>query len=165
MMHRKALAAVVLASALFAVHHFAAGPGVAQQPRVFGPVQQPSGFGVRKAGLIWDPNDVRAVVDSFLTRPSEASEAATVQVLNGTAVSGLASRVSGDLERAGFTLSAPGNAPANNLPKTVVYDITGRPRTSRRLAKQLGAELRQGAPEGVTTSADVVVVVGADQAK
>jgi LCP family protein required for cell wall assembly len=115
--------------------------------------------------LIWDPNDVRAVVDSFLTRPSEASEAATVQVLNGTAVSGLASRVSGELERAGFTLSAPGNAPVTDVPKTIVYDRTGKPRTSRRLSKQLGAELRQGAPEGVTTSADIVVVVGQDAAK
>jgi polyisoprenyl-teichoic acid--peptidoglycan teichoic acid transferase len=115
--------------------------------------------------LIWDPNDVRAVVDSFLTRPSEASEAAKVQVLNGTAVGGLAGRVSGELERAGFVLIAPGNAPATDLPKTIVYDLTGKPRTSRRLAKQLGAELRQGAPEGVTSAADIVVVVGQDQAK
>ena len=115
--------------------------------------------------LIWDPNDVRAVVNSFLTRPSEASEAAMVQVLNGTAVSGLASRVSGELERAGFTLIAPGNAPATDLPKTIVYDLTGNPRTSRRLAQQLGAELRQGAPEGLASTADIVVVVGGDQAK
>lgn len=115
--------------------------------------------------LIWDPNDIRAVVDSFLTRPTEAGEVATVQVLNGTAVSGLASRVSGDLERAGFTLIAPGNAPATDIPKTIIYDLTGKPRTSRRLAQQLGAELRRGAPEGVTTSADIVVMVGGDQAK
>jgi LCP family protein required for cell wall assembly len=115
--------------------------------------------------LIWDPNDVRVVMDSFLTRPSEAAEAATVQVLNGTAVSGLASRVSGDLERAGFRLIAPGNAPAGDMSKTIVYDLTGKPRTSRRLAQQLGAELRQGAPDGVTTTADIVVVAGQDAAK
>jgi LCP family protein required for cell wall assembly len=115
--------------------------------------------------LIWDPNDIRAVVDQFLTRPSEASEAATVQVLNGTAVGGLAGRVSGELERAGFTLIAPGNAPAGDIPQTVVYDLTGKPRTSRRLASQLGAQLRQGAPEGVTSAADIVVVVGQDAAK
>jgi LCP family protein required for cell wall assembly len=115
--------------------------------------------------LIWDPNDVRAVVDAFLTRPSEASEAATVQVLNGTEVSGLAGRMSGEIERAGFTLIAPGNAPSAGAQKTVVYDLTGKPRTSRRLAKLLGAELRQGAPEGVTSAADIVVIVGKDQAK
>ncbi|MEO7908370.1 MAG: LCP family protein, partial [Roseiflexaceae bacterium] len=117
------------------------------------------------SNLIWDTTDIRAVVDSFLTRPSEASETATVQVLNGTAVGGLASRVSADLERAGFTLTASSNAPATDLPKTIVYDITGKPRTSRRLAQQLSAELRQGAPEGVVTNADIVVIVGQDGAK
>ena len=115
--------------------------------------------------LIWDANDIRAVVDAFLKRPSEADEAATVQVLNGTAVAGLASRVSAELERAGFTLIAPGNAPATDLPKTIVYDITGKTRTSKRLAKQLGAELRQGAPDGIATSADIVVIVGQAAAK
>lgn len=115
--------------------------------------------------LIWDPNDIRAVVDQFLTRPNEASEAATVQVLNGTSVGGLAGRVSGELERAGFTLIAPGNAPAGDVPQTVVYDLTGKPRTSRRLASQLGAQLRQGPPEGVTSAADIVVVVGQNAAK
>lgn len=117
------------------------------------------------SNLIWDPNDIRVVVDSFLARPSEAVEAATVQVLNGTAMSGLASRVSADLERAGFTLIAPGNAPATDAPKTIVYDITGKARTSKRLAQQLGAELRQGAPEGAAANADIVVVVGQDGAK
>jgi LCP family protein required for cell wall assembly len=115
--------------------------------------------------LIWDPNDVRAVVDTFLTQPSEAAEAATVQVLNGTDVSGLAGRVSGDLARAGFTLSAPGNARATGAEKTVVYDITGKPRTGRRVAQVLRAELRRGAPEGVDSAADIVVIVGKDQAK
>jgi polyisoprenyl-teichoic acid--peptidoglycan teichoic acid transferase len=115
--------------------------------------------------LIWDANDVRAVVDSFLTRPSEASEAATVQVLNGTSVSGLAGRISNELELQGFTLIAAGNAPSTDLPTTIVYDLTNKPRTSKRLATQLGAELRPGAPEGVTTSADIVVVLGRDQAK
>jgi polyisoprenyl-teichoic acid--peptidoglycan teichoic acid transferase len=115
--------------------------------------------------LIWEANDVRAVVDSFLTRPSEASEAATVQVLNGTAVSGLAGRISNELELQGFTLIAAGNAPSTDFPTTIVYDLTGKPRTSKRLAAQLGAELHQGAPEGVATSADIVVVLGGDQAK
>jgi hypothetical protein len=72
--------------------------------------------------------------------------------------------VSGELERAGFTLIAPGNAPAAGAPKTIVYDLAGKPRTSRRLARQLGAELRQGPPDGVSSAADIVVIVGQDQA-
>jgi LCP family protein required for cell wall assembly len=113
--------------------------------------------------LIWDPNDVRAVVDAFLTRPSEVSEAASVQVLNGTDVGGLAGRVSVRLEQDGFTMMPAGNAPTTDVPKTVVYDLKGKPRTSRRLAETLHAELRQGAPpDGVVGDADIVVILGKD---
>ncbi len=114
------------------------------------------------ADLVWEPNDVRAVVDAFLTRPSEANEAARVQVLNGTGVDGLAGRATGEIERAGFTVIPAGDAPAADVPRTVVYDLTGKPRTSRRLTQLLGAQLVQGAPAGVTTDADIVVVLGKD---
>ncbi len=68
--------------------------------------------------------DVRVVVDGFLRRPSEAAEAATVQVLNGTDIGGLATRVGLELEKAGFTIITAGNAPATDNPgKTVVYDL------------------------------------------
>ena len=115
--------------------------------------------------LVWDPNDVRKVVDTFLTRPTEASEAATVQVLNATETSGLAGRKSLELEQAGFTMVPAGNAPFSDAPKTLVYDVTGKPRTSQRVARQLNAELRQGAPEGIAPAADIVVVLGADAAQ
>jgi polyisoprenyl-teichoic acid--peptidoglycan teichoic acid transferase len=113
--------------------------------------------------LIWDPNDVRGVVDAFLTRPSEAAEQATVQVLNGTETSGLAGRVSLELDQAGFSMAPPGNAPSTDAATTIVYDVTGKPRTSRRLANLLKAELRRGAPPGITSTADIVVIAGSDQ--
>lgn len=115
--------------------------------------------------LIWDPNDVRKLVDALLTRPSEANEAATVQVLNGTAVGGLAGRKSLELEQAGFTMVPAGNAPNTDATQTIVYDVTGKPRTSQRVAGLLGAELRQGAPEGVVPAADIIVVLGTDAAR
>jgi LCP family protein required for cell wall assembly len=111
--------------------------------------------------LIWDPNDVRAVVDAFLTRPSEASEAASVQVLNGAGASGLAGQVTIELEQAGFMVIPADNAPAD-AEQTVVYDVTGKPRTAARLARQLGASVQPGAPDGVSSPADIVVVLGAD---
>jgi hypothetical protein len=44
-----------------------------------------------------------------------------------------------------------------------VYDLTGKPQTSRRLAETLGADLRRGAaPEGVESQADIVVILGND---
>jgi LCP family protein required for cell wall assembly len=113
--------------------------------------------------LIWNPGEVSAVVDSFLTRPSEADEAATVQVLNGTDTGGLAGRKSTELEQAGFTVIPAGNTPASDVQKTVVYDLTGKPQTSRRLAETLGADVRRGPPpEGVESPADIVVILGND---
>jgi LCP family protein required for cell wall assembly len=129
-----------------------------------GPETAPS-FQEDGSDLIWDQNELAGVVDSFLTRPSEASEVARVQVLNGTGVGGLAGRVSLRLEQAGFTMLPPDNAPASDAQKTVVYDVRGKPRTSRRLAEELGAELRAGPPpEGVASEADIVVVLGQDAA-
>ncbi|GAB4202733.1 MAG: LCP family protein [Roseiflexaceae bacterium] len=112
--------------------------------------------------LIWSEAGIRAALDAWLTRPSEAAEAARVQVLNGTGVGGLAGRVTGELEGAGFTVLRAADAPSTDVQRTTVYDLGGKPRTSRRLADLLKAELRQGAPEGVTTEADIVVVLGRD---
>lgn len=113
--------------------------------------------------LIWDPEGVRAVVAAFLTRTSAADEQATVQVLNGTGVDGLAGRVSTELEQAGFTVIPAGNAPNSNASQTVVYDLTDKPHTSRRLAETLGAALQRGPlPAGATSSADIVIVLGQD---
>jgi LCP family protein required for cell wall assembly len=116
--------------------------------------------------LIWDPAGVRAVVETFLTRPSEAGEAARVQVLNGTGRAGLAREISGRLEQEGFTVLPAANAPSSDVPATIVYDITGKPLTSRRLAGLLGAELRRGAPPaGVVSEADIVVILGQNAAR
>ena len=130
-----------------------------------GPETAPN-FQADGSDLIWDRNELAGVVDNFLTRPSESSEMARVQVLNGTDVGGLAGRVSLRLEQAGFTMLPPGNAPASDAQKTVVYDLRGKPRTSRRLANELGAELRAGPPpEGVASEADIVVILGQDTAR
>lgn len=116
--------------------------------------------------LVWNPDDVRAVVDRFLVLPNEASEAARVQVFNGTGVSGLANRMTIQVEQAGFTVLVAANAPATDVQQTIVYDAHDKPRTSRRLAKLLGAVVRQGAPpDGIVSTADVVVVLGHDLAK
>ena len=113
--------------------------------------------------LIWSPDDIHAVVGAFLTPPSEANEAARVQVLNGTGVGGLAGRVTGRLEQAGFIVIPAADAPTTDVQKTIVYDLKGKPRTSRRLADLLHAELREGPPpEGVASEADIVVILGQD---
>jgi LCP family protein required for cell wall assembly len=112
--------------------------------------------------FIWDAEGVRAVVREWLAPPDETAEQARIQVLNGTGVSGLARKVSGELESAGFTIVPAGDAPRADVARTVVYDVTGKPATARRLAQALGAEVRRSLPEGITSAADIVVVLGQD---
>jgi hypothetical protein len=51
------------------------------------------------------------------------------------------------------------------MPDTIVYDVTGKPATARRLATLLRAEIRRGAPDGVNPTVDIIVVLGRDQVK
>ena len=88
-----------------------------------------------------------------------------MQVLNGTGVNGLAGQISGDLESDGFTIIPASDAPTTDVQQTIVYDVNGnKPRTSRRLANTLNADMRQGTPDGVTSTADIVVILGFDVA-
>jgi LCP family protein required for cell wall assembly len=117
--------------------------------------------------LIWDATELRALVERLFTRPSLASENATVQVLNGTGRAGLGRRVSGELENAGYRVIVAADAPpqpdGTPYPRTVVYDAAGKPLTARRVASLFGAELQSGPPpNGAASSADVVVILGLD---
>ena len=119
------------------------------------------------SNLVWSDAGIGAAVEALLSRPSAVpieAEQATVQVLNGTDISGLANTVSFDLEDRGFTVTTPGNAPVN-VERTVVYDTSGKPQTARAVAAVFRATVVQGAPEGVVSPADIVVVVGPDAAK
>ncbi|MCX7791675.1 MAG: LCP family protein [Chloroflexaceae bacterium] len=117
------------------------------------------------SNLVFEPAAVQAVLDQWQRPPSEAAERAAVQVFNGTDVPGLARSVSLDLERAGFRVLAPDNAPFT-VERTVVYNPTNHPATSRRVARTLGAELVHGPPPaGLTSAAQVVVILGADAAE
>jgi LCP family protein required for cell wall assembly len=116
--------------------------------------------------LIWSQQGITSAVSALNTPPGEASEDAKVQVLNGTSVSGLAGTVSLQLEKAGFTIVPADNAPTSDVQKTIVYDVTGKPSTSRRLGRALNAQVQNGPlPEGVVSQADIVVVLGKDAAK
>lgn len=127
----------------------------------------PEFVGVSQVGtnLLWDPAGIDERVDAFLTRPSEASEAATVQVFNGTGVSGLAGNMTSELEQVGFAVTVAADAPPGDYPQTIVYDRHNKPLTSRRLAERIDAEVVAAEPPpGLVSNADIVVVIGADRA-
>jgi LCP family protein required for cell wall assembly len=115
------------------------------------------------SNLLWDPAGIGALVDRLISPPSIADEAALVQVFNGTAVGGLAAKVSFELESVGFRMVPPGNAPSSDYPRTIVYNQGDKPITAQALAQRLGAELRGGPlPEGLFSDADIVLVLGAN---
>jgi len=70
-----------------------------------------------------------------------------------------------ELEAAGFRILVPDNAPEGDYPRTTVYDVAGKPATSRRLAKTLNAVVVPGAAPGLPSQADLVVILGADAGK
>ncbi len=52
------------------------------------------------------------------------TEKASIEVLNGTWINGLASEVALDLEKYGFNIIRTGNAGRQNFEKSVIYDLT-----------------------------------------
>lgn len=111
--------------------------------------------------LIWDRDGVRALLDTLLTPPKEATEQALVQVFNGTQISGLAGTVTNELDRAGFRITIADNAPPGSYPRTIVYNVKGKLRTAKRVAETLHAEVvNTPPPEGIISTADIVVVLG-----
>ncbi|HST37984.1 MAG TPA: LytR C-terminal domain-containing protein, partial [Conexibacter sp.] len=97
-----------------------------------------------------------------------------VTVLNGTGVTGLASRVLGELTAAGYPEGAAADAGDSARTVTVVEYRNGREAYARAVARTLGlsddaidaiqpsSETACAAPTGSCT-ADVVVTVGADR--
>jgi LCP family protein required for cell wall assembly len=110
--------------------------------------------------LIWQKSDIETLVQKLLRGPT--AEVARIQVFNGTTTTGLASKISSELEQQRLTIIPAGDAPRDDIPRTIVYNAHNTPRTARRVADLLHAELRDGVPDGIASEADVIVVLGAD---
>jgi LCP family protein required for cell wall assembly len=76
-------------------------------------------------------------------------ERATVEVLNGTWVNGLASQAAVDLEKYGFTVSRVGNCSQQKFNRSMIYDLTyGEKMNSLEILKEkTGAEVSFGLPD------------------
>jgi LCP family protein required for cell wall assembly len=99
--------------------------------------------------------------------PIAPAEGATVQVLNGAAVEGVAGNVTEYLRVRGFAMGEPETV-TSPYPHTMIIDYSGRPETRRALAQTLGiapqyvldAPGPDAPPQG--SNVDIVVVLGAD---
>jgi hypothetical protein len=85
----------------------------------------------------------------------------TVQVLNGTSTTGLASTVTGQLKKAGYSMKTPGNV--NTANKTTIYYQKGYKAEADYLKRR---RLKDAvvAPAPSNFSANLTVVLGTDYA-
>ena len=111
-----------------------------------------------------DYSQIQTYVAQHMSNDPVVKEAATVDVLNGSGVSGAAKTVAKELETKKFTVGTTANAPANIADKVEIYDLSSgkMPKTSAALAKLYGVKVQTGALSGYSTSDDAsfVVVVG-----
>jgi len=95
---------------------------------------------------------------------SQTESVARIQVFNGARVGGLARRVSDQLAAVGFTTDVPGDAP-ELITETIIYDVNGHPQQAAQIAKIIPGKVVAGPlPESIQSSADIVIVVGSDNA-
>lgn len=95
--------------------------------------------------------------------PSPAASV-SVEIRNGTNVTGLAKGTADDLKAKGYTIVAVGNAVNRATEKTTVYATTStNTDQAQAVAEELQAAADTDAPDGErTTTADVLVILGAD---
>ena len=101
------------------------------------------------------------------TVPANAGET-PVAVLNGTETTGLAHRISGQLQQLGYSQAAPlSGHPPGATQSTVVEYASGHRSDAESVARVLGVSNVQAMEAAITPlagSANVAVVVGADKA-
>lgn len=103
----------------------------------------------------------------------EISDNASVQILNGTWISGLASQTSSLLKQSKFSILNIGNAPLRDYTQTVVYDLSSTTKqTSLKILKQItGANQLFDSPpwlinyQTTSSSPDFLLILGTDANK
>lgn len=128
------------------------------------------------AGNIFEVSDKNIVqeADTTLETPEPTPEEEveeekeevkpTIEIRNGTNVTGLASRTSDDLESDGYEVLTIGNASNRTTEKTTVYALDSEfTDSAKALAENMGAQADSGLPsEEPASSADVLIILGAD---
>ncbi len=109
-------------------------------------------------------------IQSFISRQTSSNqlirESASVVVLNGTNIDGLATRVKKQLTAKSIIVATVGDAGgAHTATTTTIIDSSGgkKPATSAALVKQFGSRLTTANPYASLYDADFIVVLGTDQ--
>lgn len=119
---------------------------------------------VRPLAGIDDFSKIQSFIQQKFAGSVESTENATVEVLNGTDSSGVASKKEAELESRGIVVTSIGDAPTSSSYGAVQwFDMSGgsKPQTAKKLQEAIG-EASSGStlPVGVQSDADFVIVVG-----
>jgi hypothetical protein len=109
------------------------------------------------AFLLAPKPDLKPAVARFLG----GSNAASVEVLNGAGVAGLASRTADRLTQRGFLIANIGDAPRTQ-PQTTILAKPGSHSAAEQVATALGIPTNRVADGGISGTADVQVILGTD---
>ena len=111
--------------------------------------------------LVWEPASVQRLVRQSWSRPGEVEEQATIQVVNGAGIGGLAARVTSVLDEHGFTTVTPETG--EPAARSVLLDFSGKPQTRRRLQTELnGIPLEERSAAEAPPGIDLIVLLGDD---
>ena len=117
---------------------------------------------VAKATPLFEAMKSDAAYPPTATKPSDGGAALTVpaseisvQVLNGSGISGLATAVANELTAAGFKVVGVGNADRSNYPSTTIRYGANRSQSSRTVSTSLGG----AKTVEVTTLGDTITIV------
>lgn len=112
----------------------------------------------------YDYSAIQAAIKALSTGDKASLEMAKIDVLNASGTPGVAQTEADKLTAQNLTVNNVGTAPTSLGTKSVqFYDLSGgkKPATLAKLKKLLGVNVSQGAPAGVSSSADFVVIMGA----
>lgn len=114
--------------------------------------------------IYWNPSDIASLVKRWKTGAGVAG-IVNLQVLNGTTVSGMGSKVTTDLSKQGFATIDAGDGTKTNI--TMLYDIGDHSRERQRIIDSLGLNSAQISinatrPSGSSKEANIVLVIGTD---
>lgn len=108
--------------------------------------------------------DIQAYIKQQLSSDAAVREAAAIEVLNGSGVSGTASTEQEKLEKDGYNVARIGDAPKGNYEGYQVYVVNEEmSATKKALEKRYNVETKKASevPAGINTKGyDVIIIVG-----
>lgn len=112
-----------------------------------------------------DFSAIRTFIRRQTSNDQVLQESASVMVLNGTSVNGLASRVRTRLQSKNFNVTGVADAGNTGQVNTAIIDLSNgaKPATRAALGKLYGSHFTTQNPYGTTYKADFIIVLGTDQ--